>query len=286
MYSFHHKVATSDVGADGLLRSGVIGLLMQDCSSFQFQGEPVFFNFLQENNLGVFLVSRQVEIYHLPAYGEDIEIWTGIHGCKGFYGLRNTTIRDASGNLCALSFAVGAFVNRDTGKPFVLPRSAYESIIDCEPLPMEYLSRKITLPDGLAFVPLRRDRVVPGYVDANCHLNAGRSLDLAVSCIDFSLSRMRVEYKAQAKPGADLLLESASLSQPRFHETPFPARRSYCFLNLRILRFGIGVFFNTRAVGPRARHEDEERASPHGGGTSHTLQEAHGDSSPDLPRKA
>lgn len=212
MYSFHHKVATSDVGPEGVLRPGVIGLLMQDCSSFQFQGEPVFFNFLQENNLGVFLVSRQVEIYRLPAYGEDIEIWTGIHGCKGFYGLRNTTIRDAAGNLCALSFAVGAFVSRETGKPFVLPRNAYESIIDCEPLPMEYLPRKIALPPDLTFTPLRNDRVIPGYVDANRHLNAGRSLDLAASYIEFPVKRLRVEYKAQAKPGVELLLESASPS--------------------------------------------------------------------------
>ena len=253
MYSFHHKVATSDVGADGLLRPGVIGLLMQDCSSFQFQGEPVFFNFLQENNLGVFLVSRQVEIYHLPAYGEDIEIWTGIHGCKGFYGLRNTTIRDAAGNLCALSFAVGAFVNRDTGKPFVLPRSAYESIIDCEPLPMEYLSRKITLPDGLAFVPLRRDRVVPGYVDANCRLlSQPYASGVQGSGQTGSRSFAGVRF---------------TLPQPRFHEAPFPARRSYCFLNLRILRFGIGVFSTPAPLVPeldmKTRREPHPMAEAH-----------------------
>ena len=219
-------------------------MLMQDCSSFQFQGEPVFFNFLQENNLGVFLVSRQVEIYHLPAYGEDIEIWTGIHGCKGFYGLRNTTIRDASGNLCALSFAVGAFVNRDTGKPFVLPRSAYESIIDCEPLPMEYLSRKITRFSFCASASRPSGSGLCGCeLPPQCRSFAGSRCELYRLLTQSYASGIQGSGQTGSRSFAGVRF---TLPQPRFHEAPFPARRSYCFLNLRILRFGIGVFQHPR----------------------------------------
>ncbi len=212
MYSFRHTIATSEVGEDDLLRPGSIAMLMQDCSTFQFQRVKKFNDALLKYHLAVFLVSRQVDILRLPAYGEEVEVWTGIHGCKSFYGLRNTTIRDAVGELCVVSFAVGAFVNLETGKPFVLPKESYTDIVDCEPLPMEYLPRKITLPRDLSFTEVIHDSVVPGYLDANRHMNAGRAFDLAVGRITYPLRRMRVEYKAQAKPGVPILLERADVS--------------------------------------------------------------------------
>ncbi len=213
MYSIHRTIATSDVGADGLMKPGTAALLMQDCSSFQFQREKKFNDFLITHQMGVFLVSRQVDFLRMPGYGEEVEVWTGIHGCKGFYGLRNTTIRDASGALCAVSFAVGAFVKRDTGRPFVMPPETYDGIVDCQPLDMEYLPRKITLPAGLTFTEQWRDFVRPGYLDANNHLNAGRAMDMAAACIEYPLKRMRVEYKKQAKSGAGLILERADVEE-------------------------------------------------------------------------
>ena len=221
MYSYRYTIATSDVAENGLLRPGTIALLMQDCSTFQFRRVKKFYDALVKYNMAVFLVSRQVEILRLPAYGEEVEIWTGIHSCKGFYGLRNTTIRDASGELCVISFAVGAFVNYDTGKPFVLPKEAYADIVDCEPLPMEYLPRKIALPEGLDFYEVMRDSVVPGYIDANHHMNAGRAFDMVVGHINYPLRRMRVEYKMQAKPGAVFIIERADVSE------------NHCFMRLR-----------------------------------------------------
>lgn len=212
MFSFRHTVAAGDVGADGLMRPGTVAMLMQDCSTFQFRRVKKFNDALLKYHMAVFLVSRQVDIARMPAYGEDVEIRTGVYNCKGFYGLRNTTIRDAEGNLCAACFAVGAFVNLDSGKPFVLPKECYTDIVDCEPLPMEYLPRKITLPSGLTFTEVLRDSVVPGFLDANCHLNAGRAFDLAVGHLNYLPHRMRVEYKSQAKPGVPFLLERADIS--------------------------------------------------------------------------
>ncbi len=212
MYSMRHTIATSDIGADGLLKPGAAALLMQDCSTFQYERETKFSDFINAHNIGVFLASRQIDFTRRPAYGEDVEIWTGIHGCRGFYGLRNTTIRDADGDLCAISYAIGAFVDRETGKPFVLPRETYDGLVDCDPLPMEYLPRKIAVPTGLVFREIRRDSVVPGYMDANKHLNAGRAFDMAAAVIDYPIRRMSVEYKNQAKPGASLILERADVS--------------------------------------------------------------------------
>ena len=209
MYTIHHRVATSDVGSDRLLKVGTIGMLMQDCSCFQFEGDAKFAACLRENDLAVFMASRQVDILRLPEYGEDISISTWVYGCKGFYGLRNTVIRDAAGQLCVACCCVGAFVKRATGRPFVMPQSSYADMVSDAPLEMEYLPRKVALPADLAFTPLKRDCVYPGYVDANGHLNAGRSLDIAAGCIDYPIRRVRVEYKAQGKPGVPFVVERA-----------------------------------------------------------------------------
>lgn len=197
------------MGADCLLRVGVVGMLMQDCSVYQIEEDEKFSSFLRENGMAVFMASRQLEILRLPRYGEEIQVSTWVHGCRGFYGLRNTVIRDAAGELCVACFCIGAFVKRDTGAPFVMPKSAYEDMVSAPPLEMEYLPRKIALPAGLEFAELRRDYVEPGYLDANAHLNAGRSLDIAAACVEYPLRRVRAEYKAQGKPGVEFVVERA-----------------------------------------------------------------------------
>lgn len=211
MYTIQHRVATSDVGADKLLKVGAIGMLMQDCSSFQFESDAAFSACLRENRLGVFMVSRQLDILRRPRYGEEIEIATWVYGCKGFYGLRNTTIRDAAGELCVACCCVGAFVRRETGRPFVMPADSYAEMVSGEPLEMEYLPRKIALPAEAVFEIVKQDKVEPGYLDGNGHLNAGRSLDIAAACIAHPMRRVRVEYKAQGRPGTVFAIERAEV---------------------------------------------------------------------------
>lgn len=194
------------------MRVGTMGMLMQDCSSFQFESDEAFSTCLREHQLGVFMASRQLDILRRPAYGEDISISTWVYGCKGFYGLRNTVIRDAAGELCVACCCVGAFVKRDSGRPFVMPAGSYAGMVSEAPLDMEYLPRKVALPEGVVFTELRRDKVLPGYTDANGHLNAGRSLDIASACIEYPLRRVRVEYKTQGKPGIPFTVERADVA--------------------------------------------------------------------------
>ena len=161
------------------------------------------------------MVSRQLDILRRPMYGEEVDISTWVYGCKGFYGLRNTVIRSAAGELCVACCCVGAFVKMETGRPYVMPAESYADMVSEPPLDMEYLPRKIALPDGLAFDELKRDCVEPGYVDRNGHLNAGRSLDMAAAVIAHPVARVRVEYKAQGKPGVPFAIERAEVSPER-----------------------------------------------------------------------
>ena len=74
------------------------------------------------------------------------------------------------------------------------------------PLPMEYLSRKIALPaqEPERLAPFR---VKEHQSDMFGHFNSNRSFDETMEYLpaDFRFNRLRLEYKAQARPG-DLIV--------------------------------------------------------------------------------
>ena len=61
---------------------------MQDCSFFQLESENELTNYFNENNVSMFLISRQVDIYKLPKYSEKIITRTYVYECNEVYGYR------------------------------------------------------------------------------------------------------------------------------------------------------------------------------------------------------
>lgn len=179
--------------------------IIQDCSLLWIESEPSFRDFLVGNNRGIFIVSRQVDIVRLPAYGEKITVKTNIFACKSFLGYRNTVLYGEDGQPCLLTWSVGAFVNRDTGSLARLPQSEIDRLTIEDKIDMEYLDKKIILPDmpgkRLEAVAVRRNDI-----DMNRHMNNAKYIEVALEFLpeDFTIHRLRVEYKAPAKPG-DLL---------------------------------------------------------------------------------
>ena len=158
--------------------------------------------YLRNNGFAVFLAFRQVEIFRLPSYGEHLLIRTNVYDCRNFFGFRNTTIYDAQGRICVLCAAIGAFVDRASGRPAKVPTEIVRGFRFDPPLPMEYLSRKIALPDREPEL-LAPFRVKSHQADMYGHFNSNRSFDEVMEYLpaDFSFNRLRLEYKAQAKPG-------------------------------------------------------------------------------------
>lgn len=78
MYSINECVGASKTGVNGLMT--LVGALnsIQDCSLFWLESEPEFHKFLIENNMGIFIASRQVDIVRMPEYAEKI---TDNYGC-------------------------------------------------------------------------------------------------------------------------------------------------------------------------------------------------------------
>ena len=225
MFQIERTVAISDTAPGGLLRLSHALDYLLECECFQMDSEDDFSVYLRRNGIAVFLAFRQVEIVRLPAYGEHLTIRTNVYDCKNFFGFRNTTIYDAQGNICVLCAAIGAFVDRASGRPGKVPAQIVRDLRFDAPLPMEYLSRKIALParEPELLAPFR---VKEHQADMVGHFNSTRSFDETMDCLpaDFRFNRLRLEYKAQARPG-DLITPAL------YRDTPAPDGLTFTLSN-------------------------------------------------------
>lgn len=205
MYSIEGRVSASQTDANGRMKPIAALDMMQDCSQFWMETEPAFTAFLRDNGMGMFILSRQADMVRMPAYGERVRAATWIFDCRGFYGYRNTALYGEDGAPCVLSWSIGAFVGRESGKMARLPQQVKDQLCLDEKLEMEYLDKRITLPKvmeaKLAPVPVRR-----GDIDMNGHMNNARYVEAALELLPdgFYAKRLRVEYRQAAGPG-DLL---------------------------------------------------------------------------------
>ena len=218
MFQIERTVAISDTAPGGCLRLSHALDYLLECECFQMDSEDDFSVYLRNNGIAVFLAFRQVEIIRLPAYGEHLTIRTNVYDCKNFFGFRNTTIYDAQGNICVLCAAIGAFVDRASGRPGKVPAQIVRDLNFDPPLPMEYLSRKITLPaqEPERLAPFR---VKEHEADMYGHFNSNRYLPA-----DFKFNRLRLEYKAQARPGE-------LITPALYRDTPAPGGLTFTLSN-------------------------------------------------------
>lgn len=211
MHTIYYRTGFGDTDKSGMLSPAASVRLLQDCAMFQLEGDEHFRHFSTKYNIGCFLVSRQIQFERMPRMGEELRITTGICACKSSYGQRNTIIYDESDTPCVIATEVGAFVHRVTGAPYALPPGAYADIVDCEPYPMDYESRKITIPSGLTFTELERTKVYDSYLDSNRHLNAVQGLQLVMKHVDFAYRKLRGNYRNQATLGETLIIDGAAV---------------------------------------------------------------------------
>lgn len=205
MYEIHDRIGASRTGADGAARLTAALDIIQDCSLFWMESEPPFRDFLARNKLCMLLVSRQADILRLPVYMEKVTVRTSVYDCRSFYGCRNTVMYGEDGAPCILTWSIGAFVETDTGRLARLPPEELKKVTMDKKVDMDYLDKKIVPPEAPCYrpgaVPVRR-----GDIDLNRHMNNVRYLETALELLpdEAPIKRIRVEYKAPAKPG-DLL---------------------------------------------------------------------------------
>ncbi|MDR0197300.1 MAG: hypothetical protein LBI36_03675 [Oscillospiraceae bacterium] len=198
-FSVKRVIGASHVTADNRLRYSAIVDLMQDCEGFQLDSMTEFREYLRDNKIGMFLTSRQLDIKRLPLYGEELTVTTSVYECKTVYGFRNTNIWGGDGEIRVCTYASGAFVDLETGRPRRMPAEIINAFDMREKFDMEYLPRRVAVPErGGEF---RGEIKVARYMlDAYNHVNNARYVDLALEYLprETSVRRMRIDYRSPA----------------------------------------------------------------------------------------
>ena len=202
MFTIHRTVSGSHCDCEGFLTIGAAMDFMQDCSLFQIDSERELSAYFKENNCGMYVTSRQADFYRRPAYGERLTVSTWVYEVNALFGFRNTTITDEEGKICAASYAMGAFVDLDKARTVRIPKELIGSIVTEEKLDMEYLPRKIILPE-VSPEEMPAITVPRAYIDRNRHMNNAKYITAAAEYLpeDFETTRLRVEYKTAARQG-------------------------------------------------------------------------------------
>ena len=229
MYTIRDRVGASRTDANGMMKLTGAMDAIQDCSLLWMESEPCIQDFFAGNNLGLCVMSRQVDVLRLPAYGEEIAVETRVFACQSFLEYRNTVLYGEDGLPCLLTWSLGAYVNLGTGRMARLPESIIDKVSIDDKFDMEYLDRRIDLPDmpGRCLEPVAVKR---HDIDLYRHMNNVRYVEVALELLpeNFMIKRLRIEYKKSAKLG-DLLypriLEAPSSNQYILlldaHDAPF-----------------------------------------------------------------
>lgn len=198
-YQFESRVRYSETGMDRKLTLASVSDYFQDCSIFQSEECGNGLDYLGEQNRAWMTLSWQMEILRRPVIGERIIIQTWPHEFKAFYGYRNFTLLDESGEYLVKANSVWAYMDTVSGKPAkVLPENVAGYQMD-PPLEMQSFSRKIKVPQDC----VRLDSFPVGrhHLDTNHHVNNGKYIAMADEYLPegFETSLLRVEYRQQAR---------------------------------------------------------------------------------------
>ena len=210
MYSLKYKVTTSTCDCDGQLKLCSALQMMQDCSEMWIDSEPVVKQYFEEQNMAQLLATRQVDIIRVPHYKEELTVETSVYGMKPMFGFRNTFIYDAEGKPCYKTWSMGAFVDKSMGKLKRVDDATINSMTIVPQLDMDYQDRRIILPkaqtpteQGTTGKPIP---VMRADIDYNRHVNNANYIRMAMELLpdDFTVRRLRVEYRIAAKLGDTL----------------------------------------------------------------------------------
>lgn len=205
MYEFESQVRYSESLHTGKMDIISISNYLQDCATFHSTSIGKDISYYKEIDRGWFLNSWQIDMHRYPEYGEKISVATWSYGIKGFYGYRNFTIRDTKGALCACANSIWFFADTATGQPMRVPQEEADAYGSEKKFPMEYCSRKISLPEHMH--PLSAYTTEHCDIDTNGHVNNVRYISLAFQHLpekiqhSDSIWRLRAEYKKAAKTG-------------------------------------------------------------------------------------
>jgi len=209
-------VTASRVGSDGKLTQVAALDMIQDTDCIGAESDESLNQFLEENDMAMFIVSRQVKFFDLPSYRESVCLRTMPYLCNAHFGYRYTEL-SSGGRLCAYSHTIAVYVNLTSGRPGRINKELAEDIETHEPLNAPLGERRVIV--NTSFENSCCELTIsPRDIDVNNHVNNIRYIEKAISILpeDFIVSGLRVEYKTSAKLGDTLFAERRGSSTVQY----------------------------------------------------------------------
>lgn len=212
MYTYNTEVRYSQIDSDALMTLSAMVDDIQDCSTMHVakRGMPTM-KLRQEHNQAWILNSWQIVIERRPKLGELIDVSTIPYEFKGGCGFRNFLIEDENKEKIVKVNSVWTLINATSGFPMRVSDEAKTGIELDEKLDMEYLPRKIELPEG-EFKENGIVEVKRSQLDTNNHVNNARYIDIALDYIpeDLDVYMLRVQYNLPARKGDKIVVKTYS----------------------------------------------------------------------------
>lgn len=173
----------------------------QDCSTFQSEDIGVGLDELSKKKKAWILTYWQIVIDHYPKMNDKIQVSTWASKFKGMLAERNFCMTDENGEKAAYAQSVWVYMDVEKGRPVRPDQEELDAYGQCEPLEMDYESRKIALPEecmSLEPFPVRRY-----HIDTNEHVNNCQYVQFAMELLpkDQVIHQVRVGYKKSAVLG-------------------------------------------------------------------------------------
>ncbi len=204
VHEFQSFVRYSECDQKGDLTLDSIVNYFQDVSSFQGEYGGIGIDYLKENHLAWMLSFWQIILDHSPHLAEKVTAQTWAYDFKGFYGLRNFTLLDASAKMAAWANSVWVLFDTEKQKPVQVPQHILDVYGTNPKLDMDYASRKVPdIKDGTRMPSFIVER---HHLDTNRHVNNRQYISMAMEYLpeDFRIRELRVEYKKQALLGDEI----------------------------------------------------------------------------------
>ncbi len=204
MYTYDMRVGFSHVNQNKEMRMEALLDALQDAPCFQGEELGVGFDVLEPMKCAWLLNYWQIDVKRFPVFNEKIRIGTFPTAFKSFMGTRNFVILDEVGNQMVMANSIWTFVDMEKMHPTKVSAKIIEAYTLEEPLPMEYASRKISIPQTEEWVMAEKESITicEYHLDSNNHVNNGQYFRIASAFFaGKKYNRLRVEYRRQAVLG-------------------------------------------------------------------------------------
>lgn len=201
MYTFNSRIRYSEVDKDATLTIESLIDYFQDCSTFQTEDGIASMEYLREKGMAWVLNSWQIEIHRLPRLCEHVTIGTVPYMLRGPLGFRNFFMDTEEGERLAVANSIWTLVDFNRGVPCKVTPEIIEAYPIEDKFPMEYLDRKIAIPETGERTVAKEIVVREHHLDTNNHVNNGQYIRMAIGKIpekDTKVCGLRAEYKKQA----------------------------------------------------------------------------------------